>query len=507
MKYLIYIFLFILTLTKVPEKPIIINDVDYPIGEVTALMYAKQMPAATITHPMGKGYGSKFHIPSSAPKYVVTNQTEYRNALTNHTTNRHIIIATGTPINTGSDIFGAKGNVWIHGETAPGTGATLYSTTGGTSWRDTGNVIITNVRYRGSGGAVSMFEFFSNGASDMTNVMIDKCSFNWATGSSANDEMGVCFGDQNQGNGDNIQFHEGTVQRSIFAESTRSWLLYNGPYHITGWQNFYHDGGFRTPLHNYPFNEGRFELQFEVVNQIINNMDSAISVGLGSKVSVVGNKLSNNGVSLTNEGFIRGESFGGCDNSSGTPNDCTTSTESHVYYTDLDIGAESAVDGFDLATYVEATPYVPLTIDAADILPVANIDDMLPNIGASPRDSYDTTYINYYLNDNTNRGVTSGTLNTGLYTAGTMPTDSDDDFMADAWETEHGVDDPEGFKTNWVIDGVAWVNHPTNPWTNLEVYWADLNGDWAALNAETVVVTPPTTSSSITKKKKYIVWW
>lgn len=509
MKYLIYILAFAATLTKKPEEPVFIKYVeDYPMEPVGTLFFAKQMPAATITHPMGKGYGSQFHIPSSAPKYIVTNQTELRNALINYTTNRHIIISTGTPIDTGTDIFSAKGNVWIHGETAPGTGATLYSTSGGISWRDTGNVIITNVRYRGSGGAVSMFEFFSNGASDMTNVMIDKCSFNWPTGASANDEMGVCFGDQNQSNGDSIQFHEGTVQRSIFAEGTRSWLLYNGPYNITGWQNFYHDGGFRTPLHNYPFNEGRYELQFEVVNQIINNMDSAISVGLGSKISVVGNKLSNNGVTLANSGFIRGESFGGCDNSSGTPNNCTTSTESHIYYDDLSIGAEAAVGGFDLASYVESEPYVPLTIAASDILPVANIDDMLDNIGASPRDSYDTTYINYYLNDATNYGVNSGTINLGLYSAGTMPTDADNDFMADSWETTHGVDDPEGTKEVWTLGGETWVNDPVNPWTNLEVYWADLNGDWDVLNAETVgVVTPPTGDQTNKKKSSTVIWW
>lgn len=495
MKYLIYIFVFVLTLTNVPEEPIYINHVsDYPISEVTALMYANQMPPSTIAFPMAKGFGANFNIPSNAPKVYVTNTNArgagtLHEALTATSTDRHVIFTVGGVFDSGGP-YTANGNVFIHGETAPGTGVTLTGSTSGIRFNKS-NVIIRNVRYRLNGDTYSQFEFTPTTATDITNFIVDKCSFSFASNSSPSDEMGVGITQFTSYGG--VTYNH-TIQRCTFAEHSRSVLLYNGTYNTTLYQNYYHDGGFRTPLSNGPFNGSTETVQWESINDLVHNMSSAWSAGIGSKVAMRGCVLSNDGVSLSFAGMLRGEPGNGCTavaGGAGTP--CTTSVESYVYALDNITDGEVEVSNF--SGYVFQTPYQPLSVNEADILDSSDINEILDDVGASPRDQYDTFYVNQYLTNGTSYNQRPTTINTGYYSSGTEPTDADNDDMADAWETLHGVDDPEGITTNWTIDGVDWVNHPTDPWTNLEVYWADLLGDWSALNAETVVVPPPQENS------------
>ena len=345
-----------------------------------------------------------------------------------------------------------------------------------------------------------MLGFYNVDGNTIENGIVDRCSFNWPTGNNPNeDEMMVAISKTSTVAGTVQNF---TIQRSIFAEGTRGVLLSRGAEHITLWQTYFYDPGFRTPISGYPFAGTTQRYAWTNINSLSHNPYQNMIAGVGTKVQIVGCKMTlSPGSQFPFQGMLRFEAYGGCDGN------CSSSTEGYIYLNDNSVpSGVNFVGGSDAALRVQTTPYEPIPVDDRDILPVSQIDDMLSGIGAFPRDQYDTDYINHYLNNTGNQGVTSGTLNTGLYSAGTMPTDADGDWMADAWEIAHGlnpsVDDSEGITTNWTLGGKDWVNNPTIPWTNIEIYWADQAGDWDVLKADiSGGGTPPTNDISTEKKQ------
>jgi len=360
---------------------------------------------------------------------------------------RIIVFAVGGVFDIGNG-FRPEGNLTIAGQTAPGDGVTITSSSEGYLEFYEGNVIVRNIRFRNGGGnGYSMFRFICNDNRDIRDVIFDHCSLSWADPS----EMLIAFERELNNEQDNIA-HDVTIQKSIFAEAGKSVLMYRGGYNFTFYQNYFYDPGFRTPMANYPYENPSLDvLTFENINTIIHNVTSAISIGLGSKISVVGSKMTlTNSTGYGADGFIRGESYGGCDGN------CNTSGESYVYVRDNSIPSSiSEVAGFDLPNYVFDSPYQALTIDESKILSVSSIDNILNDIGAEPRDNTDKTFVNYYLNRAGSIGKTWGNLEN--YSGGDSYQDNDGDGMDDAWERSRGLD-PTVQDHNGDDDGDGYTN-------------------------------------------------
>lgn len=441
------------------------------------------MPTITLNNklgfPMAKGFGKNAYISPTAPIIRVTS-TNARGAGTLHealyssSSDRHIVFDVGGVFDTGADMYNIPGNVFIHGETAPGTGVTLTSQSGGMRW-NSGNIIIRNVRFRDSGGALSMFSFYNTlSLNNYRNVIVDRCSFSWPTGNNPNtNEMMIAISKLNGGPG---VLEDITIQRCIFAEGTRGVLISQGAEHVTLWRNFYNDPGFRTPISGYPDFGSQEKVVWESINQISHNPYQNMIAGVGSKVSIVGTKMTlAPGAQFPFQGMLRFESYGGCDGN------CSSSTEGYIYLNDNSVpSGVNFVGGADATQRVQNTPYEPLSIDSNDILPVSEIDDILPSIGCFPRDQYDTNYINEYITNTGTQGTTTGTLNTSLYSNGTKPVDSNNDGIPDNFTSQHNITSASQIKTNWDFGSYNVVNNAG--YTALEMYWAYLAGDFESLN-------------------------
>ena len=135
---------------------------------------------------------------------------------------RTIIFEVGGNIDYGTVMFAENGDVTIAGQTAPGDGVAVYSTTGGNELR-TGNTIWRHLRFRGTAGARSQLRIYAN-AADNVNNFIDHCSFSWADPTEMNIEISGRLLNES---------YNATVQYSILGEVDRNILIFKDGHSVS----------------------------------------------------------------------------------------------------------------------------------------------------------------------------------------------------------------------------------------------------------------------------------
>lgn len=401
---------------------------------------------------------------------------------------RVIVFEVAGNIDFGETIYIRDDHYTVLGQTAPGQGVAVFSDTGGIESR-AGEGIWRHMRFRGSAVVSNLRIIARRRERELTNVIVDHCSFAWPSSPPDESEMNISFsGDAHSASGhpDEVA-HDFTVQASILGESTRGSLLYKGAHSATFYRNLWVSNNERNPLANYPDDIPDGSQQFESLNNIVHNARGAMSVALGGIVRASGNvwTLSTEQEAPYASGFLRGESLGG-----GTP------SEGHVYLSD-NLFPEGQVEQANLDEFLRDAPYEETDLRGDLIAPAASLDEMLPHLGAFPwaRDPVDARFVQEYLDRVGVTGVFDGTL--PPLASAELPVDANDDHVADDFAAEHGIADASEQPMFFTIDGLTFDNRahtggsydrrgyeggtPTAErlYTWREIYWHYLAGDFA----------------------------
>jgi len=340
-----------------------------------------------------------------------------REALTTSGTRIIVFNVSGTiTISSLISLTSTYGNFTIAGETAPGDGIQIVGTNSAYIQIDASNFIIRNIRFRGNAGTgQSTLRLYATAS--RTDVVVDHCSFSWANSA----EMALSFGTNNVG-----QYHDVTISNCIFGELGRGILQYKGHYDISYYRNYHYGVYQRAPTSNYPDYQASNTLSLEVINNLYHNIfHLPVESSIGSRVTVIGNERSNAAGSTYNSGGgpeLLGIGGGG------------EGTAGNTYvYVDDNLNEVGSIYNSGATSYIETTPYYSSDITGGLIDAVADIADMLPDIGAYTwaRDSHDQRFIDYYTDDNGVEGTYTGTPDT---LTGSAYTDADSDSMWDVAE-------------------------------------------------------------------------
>ena len=336
---------------------------------------------------------------------------------------RILVFRVSGTINLTSSLTVNNGNVTIAGETAPGQGIQI---TFNNAWIQfqCSNVIIRHVRFRSStGSSQSQLRLMANG--EHQNIIIDHCSFAHPNP----DEMAISI--EGSGTGNIPQYSNITISNCIFGEAYRGVLQYKGHDHVTYYRNFFYSVYQRSPEANRPIYQNSNTISFEAINNLWHNSyHFTIQAQEGSRVTAIGNKRTGTS-GVANSSATQLIDFNvGAGPSEGVP------ANSYLYANDNLNLIGPLYDGAT-ASHLEGTRYQTSNITGDKILPVADINNMLPTIGAFwwNRDSHDQRFIDHYLNNTGSRGPFTGTPDN--LDGGTAYTDTDNDGMEDSWETSN----------------------------------------------------------------------
>lgn len=373
-------------------------------------------------------------------------------------------------------LSGSYGNFTIEGGTAPGQGVQIVFSNNSYIQSDCSNFIVRNMRFRGVSGSTTsqtMWRNISQSGSNRSNIVFDHCSFSWANTT----EMPLDF--EATGTPPTDQIHSVTVSNCIFGENYRGILQYKGHWDFSYYRNYFYGTYMRSPTSNYPEFQDNNTLTSESINQIWHNeFHLTREASFGSRVTMIGNKRSNSSNSSYNASGdeLVALTSSGADNSN--------AANSYLYVND-NLNEVGTIYPSSNASYIETAPYYSSDIAGNLILPASNINAMLPNIGAFrwARDSHDTRFINYYLNDNGTLGTYTGTPDT--LTGGTVYTDTDGDGLSDSYETLNGgsvspntrpgTANISGGRT---VDQTEVTNYSSAGYTHMDIFLADIARDW-----------------------------
>eukprot|EP01089_Gocevia_fonbrunei_P006855 TRINITY_DN17871_c0_g1_i1.p1 TRINITY_DN17871_c0_g1~~TRINITY_DN17871_c0_g1_i1.p1 ORF type:complete len:551 (-),score=62.01 TRINITY_DN17871_c0_g1_i1:532-2184(-) len=349
---------------------------------------------------------------------------------------RTIVFRVSGTINLSSYISVNNPNFTIAGETAPGQGIQIDGS-GGIQIQAS-NFIIRHIRFRGSD-IISNVRIISSGGQEVTNGIIDHCSFSLPY----IEEMNIAF----ETSSSRLHVKDITVQNSILGEATRGIILYKGPHNISIYRNLFVNIQQRCILSNYPEYAPINALTFEEINNIIHNTQvEAIQASYGTKLVAIGNERSNSQSSRFTVNSLVDLYSGGE----------WTHSNSHVYVND-NINRVGEIYDSGTGSYVKSSPFATSDIVGDNIIPAENLSSILPTIGAFywDRDDMDTRYINDYTNNTGSIGTYIGTP-PALKVASPY-TDSDGDGMSDDWEKGRGLN-PNSADNNGDDDNDGYTN-------------------------------------------------
>ena len=430
------------------------NSVTQETGSVTVTVTDKNEAPNEVNgelkaFPTAHGFGRYASGGRGGKVIAVTNLNDsgsgsLREALTASGSRMVVFRVSGT-INITSTIYVKSGDLTIAGESAPGQGIQITGSNGAWIQMQASNIIIRHLRFRGNtGSAQSSLRFVASGA-NYSDIIIDHCSFSWADPN----EMAIAF--EGSGTGDIPQISNVTISNCIFGELYRGILQYKGHNNFSYYRNYFYSVYQRSPEANRPIYQNDNTLSFEAINQLWhNNYHFTLQAQLGCRVTAIGNKRTGSS-GVANSGATELVDLNvGAGPSEGVP------ANSYLYEDDNVNAIGSVYDG-DTSGYLKGSPYNSTDITGDLILPAANINDMLPKIGAFywDRDAVDTRFVNYYLNGNGSRGPYTGTP--PALKSGTAYKDSDGDGMSDEWEANRGLN-PNSADNNEDDDKDGYTN-------------------------------------------------
>ena len=357
------------------------------------------------------------------------------------------------------------GNLTVAGQSAPGDGICIA---GYPVFIDAGNVIIRYMRFRL--GDIYKVTGDALGAQDQENIIIDHCSFSWAT-------------DENASFYKNNKF---TLQWCIISESLNNSVHFKGEHGyggIWGGRNvsFHHNLIAHNNSRNPRFNGSR-RCPVEMVdfrnNVIYNWGNNSIYGGEEGFYNLVANyfkagpatskKCRNRIVNITTSQSYRYGKFFVTGNYTAESSDISADNWNGGVDTEADIDSVKSPVPFE---------YIPVSEQTA----LQAYESVLTSAGASFRqDSVDARVIEEVRTGTAKfgtqfRGGGKGIIDSQDDTGGwpellskPAPDDTDNDGMPDNWEKENSLD-PDNH-----ADGAAFSMNPD--YTNLEVYLNSLVG-------------------------------
>lgn len=432
--------------------------------------------------PYAFGGGDKAGVGQSARSpYYVTNLNDsgsgsFRDAVSS--SNRDVFIQVSGWRVGGSTISITANNIRIYGQTSP-NGFGIHDNVLQISGGD--HIAIFSIRvYAGDAKANSGADSFRIIGSNPNDIFVYKSSFKWGD----DENVSISMAENESSAARRIGFHE-----CIIAEAFRGGkglLLYRLNYAISINRCFLAHNKARNIRASTRFTEVEFN------NNVIYGAREVFQPTYENKFDFIGNT-----VKSSNATTRSGTTIAITASTNNAPNGVLANTIAHQ--------ADNQENGGAITINSALNPYLQGTrvIALSPVLSRAQaLDYVLANAGAVPRDAADAHIIADY---STGAGglVSNESQTTGLpdLSGGSMPTDADNDNIADAWETAVGGGDinPATKPVNFIINGNTYDNREytggeyqdgtfdyiggtltgNNLYTWLEIYLADLIGGFA----------------------------
>ena len=468
--------------------------------------------------PTAEGYGQNATGGRGQNVYFVTNTNDsgvgsFRQAIDDADANNGgtIIFRTGGTVTLNSSIIAGSGgaeNITIAGQTAPGDGFGVRFASGPTFGAAIelrgANTIMRFIRSQPGSNALGWScdgirihnQWDTGGTYTLEDVIVDHCSVYWTTDEAI--EIGAYHG----GTVRNV-----TIQNTLVAEPLDEGygpLIYRDlassavTSNITFYANMFNDVKDRTPSGSV------YGQNYEVVNCIKYNVKNNVLVVYGNSVDHIGNIFKWNAnvqPDLPYQIYTFNYDLGG---GSGT------ASNGAVWEDDTILVGLTSGNGFqdaDWTTYNNGSRIntsSPLTPMSSSLVSDFVSNNVGTKLWRSITNDHDTRVINNYLNG-TGVHVTSETSVGGYltYASGTPYADTDSDGLSDAYETANGGSVTSTVRPatatisdGTIIDQSGVTNYATQGYTHLDIFLADLAGDWDSYST-TPPVTPTTTRASL----------
>ena len=432
------------------------------------------MPALK-AFPTAEGFGRNTTGGRGGTLYQVTNLNDSGSgslrAALEASGARIVVFRVSGTINLSNTIYINDDNLTIAGQTSP-NGIIIN---GGEINITASNIIIRNIRVSNSDVDGISIRNFSN-STIVQNIIIDHCSIT----DSDDENIGITQGPNAE------VIRNITVQHSVLSNATYGLLVGAGTENISIIKNYFPFNGDRNPKFGSAFGLDEIDKPFraEQINNIAYGMGNLGEITYGLKTDHIGNvfKDYNSQTFADFEAQIYQFSDDGDENDNQRPfteiflNDNVVINSGSSTNNPSRVLEFSNISEFKESNRIGGGTYNPVTAASLPTL-------LLSDVGAKPTDSYDEAYINAY-------GTGANNPNPALptFANGTPYTDADGDGIDDTWETLHGITDPDAINPSWTnLGGADWTNAV---WTNQEVFFADLMGDWAALAGTSTPATP-----------------
>lgn len=491
----------------------IINDAGYTAFEMYLIYAARDdlkleavetVPTILLTNadlkafPTAQGFGKDTVGGRGGPVIFVTNQNasgpgSLKQAMTQSGVRNVVFRTGGGPTVSDPNYSGVidvnDPNITVFGQSAPGGGFQLY---GAEVRISTSEIIIRDLRVRKNGagnGSTSNadcfnFSVFTND-DPINNVILDHISASW--GEDENIGIGSPSKDQIL---KNI-----TIQNSIIGESSYNLLKYSGTSRLTVYNNLLTTGEERNIRSGWPNNFG--DIDFEMVNNIVHGNRVNTQVSSGTKFTSIKNHYSKSSQSTMDRSYQIDVVAQNTNLGEQTGIHVDSQTSGYAYIVGNTTHDSKPVLDPEYTQYVENTPLQSSGVEALAIDELDLSDALTPHIGAGfgiRRDATDTRFINQFLAGNGSR-ATSGSASTP--SAGTPYVDSNNNGLSDDYEAANGnpsqSDRPATaiLSDGTIVDQTGITNYATQGYTHLEIFMADLAGDWDDFEREGTISNPP----------------
>ena len=432
--------------------------------------------AQTLAFPGAKGFGrytTGARASGTRSVYIVTNLNDsgtgsFRDAVSQ--SGRIVVFRVGGIIRLTSDVVVAA-NTTIAGQTAPGTGIVLFGKR--VTFSGANNTICRYLRVRL--GATSNSGKDASGIANGANMIFDHCSFTWGM-----DEVFSINWDSKGNNPDNITIQNTILGQGLHRENHSAGGLIQPSTggKISLIENLYTSNKTRNP---------KVKGINEFVNNVVYNWGNANRLGdvmnygwSGEAYIMGGDSAGDSFVNIINNYFVGGPSTNPSNSTPFTRGNANFNVYGSGNYFDND--RDGVLDGtlvpYNTTGYptgdaaaLKTTPYdypeKNTTLTAAQAY-----QSVIDNVGANypTRDQVDALMVSdlqskgisgVYVYRETDLPLSNGGL--GTFSAGTAPTDSDNDGIPNAWETANGLN------PNSASDATA--TSASNPgYLNIEVY-------------------------------------
>ncbi|MBC8184188.1 hypothetical protein H8E88_24100 [candidate division KSB1 bacterium] len=374
---------------------------------------------------------------------------------------RIVVFRVGGMIELNSPIIITKPYITIAGQTAPGDGITVKGS-GQNCIDGTHDVIIRYLRFRG---VISGNSDCLNMRYGTYNVVIDHCSFSWAT----DETISVV-----------AKSHDVTIQWCVIAEGLLSHsmgsLVSTGAYNVSIHHCLYaHNSERNAKMVGVPDDlDGHFAY-FDFVNNVIYNWGAyAHSVAGSGKGNVIANYFKagiNSGTypqrrEIIRQQFKTGRQIYASGNYGPTcPNGCENDWDGETFTWNGDEyegGMISDLSGNNIASGYGTRSDTLIPVPQVTTFSASKaLDEVLKNSGVifPTRDAVDERVINDVKNNTGN--IINNPSEVGGWpelAPGTAPADSDHDGMPDAWEETRGLDANDPSDALLDADGDGYTN-------------------------------------------------